>query len=145
MQLADEVGTATSVFTGANVNMTVSAAEQSMIMPSHAQVSKGAMLRLDDELAGLIEAADTLADQGGAHPTRPEPASPVAGELSLAQSTCADASAIYCAAAQPISVLCCAVLCCAVLCCAVLCCAVLCCAVLCCAVLCCAVLCCAVL
>ena len=39
------------------------------------------LLRLDDELAGLVEAAGIPADQGKAHPTKPEPepASPVAG------------------------------------------------------------------
>ena len=38
------------------------------------------MLHLDDELAGLIEAADMPADQHGTHTTKPEPASQVAGE-----------------------------------------------------------------
>ena len=41
------------------------------------------MLHLDDELAGLIEAADTPAGQAGAHSTKPEPALSVAGEDSV--------------------------------------------------------------
>ena len=86
------------------------------------------MLHLDDELAGLVAAADLSADQHVTHSAKPEPASPVPGESSVVHSKLAAA----------LTVLCCAVLCCAVLCCAVLCCAVLCCAVLCCAVLCCA-------
>ena len=82
------------------------------------------MLRLDDELAGLIEAADIPADQAGAHSTKPDPASSVAGKCIMLLLVC--------------HVLCCAVLCCAVLCCAVLCCAVLRHAVPCCAMLFCA-------
>ena len=39
------------------------------------------MLHLDDELAGLLEAADMPAAQAGPHPTKPEPASPVPGEV----------------------------------------------------------------
>ena len=38
------------------------------------------MLRLDDELAGLMEAADTPAGQDASHPTKPEPASSLPGE-----------------------------------------------------------------
>ena len=38
------------------------------------------MLHLDDELAGLIEAADTPADKAGPHSSKPELVSPVAGE-----------------------------------------------------------------
>ena len=38
------------------------------------------LLRLDDELAGLIEAADTPADQAGTHSTKPEPIISVPGE-----------------------------------------------------------------
>ena len=52
--------------------------------PSHAEVSEGDMLRLDDELAGLIEAADMPAGQAGVHPTKPEPTSSVPGELAVA-------------------------------------------------------------
>ena len=43
--------------------------------------AKHEMLHLDDELAGLIEAADVPADPAGAHITKPEPASPVPGRL----------------------------------------------------------------
>ena len=66
------------------------------------------MLHLDDELAGLLEAADMPADQAGAHSTKPEPASPGTGECIVS------AAALSCCA-----VLCCAVLCRAVMCCAV--------------------------
>ena len=38
------------------------------------------MLRLDDELAGLVEAADMPAGQAGAHSNKPEPASFVPGK-----------------------------------------------------------------
>ena len=125
-----------------------SAAGQSrseMIMPSHAQISPGAMLRLDDEMAGLMEAADMAADQAGAHPTKPEPASPVAGEASSVHNKSAAADTphigyVLCCSTAGL-LLCCAVLCCAVLCCAVLCCAFLCCVLLCSAQLCFAVWC----
>ena len=42
------------------------------------------MLHLDDELAGLIEAADMAAAQAGAHPTKAEPVAPVPGEVHAA-------------------------------------------------------------
>ena len=123
MQLAAHVDTVLTLLTWADVNMPESAsvAEQSrseLIMSSHAQVSAGAMLRVEDELAGLIEAANTPADQAGAHTTKPEPASLVPGELSLAQSKSADASAVCRAAAQlsyRAAVLCSLLLCCAAL------------------------------
>ena len=38
------------------------------------------MLDLDDELAGLLEAADTPADQARTHITKPEPVVSVAGD-----------------------------------------------------------------
>lgn len=41
------------------------------------------MLHLDDELAGLIEAADVPAGQDRTHTTKPEPVSPVAGQLRI--------------------------------------------------------------
>lgn len=41
------------------------------------------MLHLDDELAGLVEGADMPADQARAHSSKPEPASPVPGEVSV--------------------------------------------------------------
>ena len=44
------------------------------------------MLHLDDELAGLIDAADTAAGQDGAPTTKPEPALPVPGEDSVEQN-----------------------------------------------------------
>ena len=50
------------------------------------------MLHLDDEIAGLVEAADMPAAQAGAHTTKPEPASPVAGELPGVHSSLATAN-----------------------------------------------------
>ena len=44
------------------------------------------MLCLDDELAGLVEAAEVPADQHGTHVTKREPATSVPGEGSLQQS-----------------------------------------------------------
>ena len=41
------------------------------------------MLHLDDEIAGLVEAADMPADHSGAHTMKPEPASSVAGKGSV--------------------------------------------------------------
>ena len=49
-----------------------------LALPEDAQQK---MLHLDDEIAGLIEAAEIPADQAGAHSTKPELVSPVAGEL----------------------------------------------------------------
>ena len=48
--------------------------------PAEEDLSKHDMLRLDDELAGLVEAADTSADPHGAHTTKPEPASSSSAE-----------------------------------------------------------------
>ena len=45
--------------------------------------AKHGMLHLDDEIAGLIEAADMAADQAGPHSTKPEPVSPVPGRPHL--------------------------------------------------------------
>ena len=101
------------------------------ISPLDDEPAERAMLHLDDELAGLVEAADTPADQHGTHSTKPEPAWSVRGEVSVVRSQPTNAILT-----MPCTVPCRAVLCCAVLCCAVLCCAVLCCAVLCCAVRC---------
>ena len=138
--------------------------------PAGLALSQGAehiMLHLDDELAGLIEAADVPAGQDKIHSTQPDAVSLVPGEPSgvhyksaagyfahlhsgivLRRACCVVLCCVYmlccavpCRAVLGWAGLCCAVLCCAVLCCAVLCCAVLCCAVLCCAVPCCAVLC----
>ena len=41
------------------------------------------MLHLDDELTGLLEAADMPADQNRTHITKPEAASSVPGEVSV--------------------------------------------------------------
>ena len=90
------------------------------------------MLHLDDELAGLIEAADTPADQHVAHSAKPEAASSVPGDGFMVHVNLAATLAMCCA------VLCCAALRCAALCCAVLRCAAPYRAVLCCAKLCCA-------
>ena len=54
--------------------------------PADDQPAERDMLHLDDELAGLIEAADMPADQHGAHTTKPEPTSSVPGEDSVEQS-----------------------------------------------------------
>ena len=76
-------------FLCANVLPSTSNAEQTgpaQSEPSFAQVSERDMLRLDDELAGLIEAADTPAVQDGRHSIKPEPASSVPGELAAAHT-----------------------------------------------------------
>ena len=110
------------------------------------------MLHLDDELAGLIEAADTPADQHVAHSAKPEAASSVPGDGFMVHVNLAATLAMCCAvlrcAALRYAALRCAMLRCAALRCAALRCAALCCAVLRCAapyraVLCCAKLCCA--
>ena len=49
-------------------------------------MEQNTMLCMDDELAGLIEAADAPADQHGARTTKPEPVSPVPGQLPAVQS-----------------------------------------------------------
>ena len=51
--------------------------------PADEEFGERAMLHLDDELAGLMEAADMPADQHGTHSTKPEPVSPVPGEGSV--------------------------------------------------------------
>ena len=52
------------------------------IPPSRDEPVERAMLRLDDEMAGLIEAADMPADQhAGAHSTKPEPAVSMPGKV----------------------------------------------------------------
>ena len=56
-------------------------------VPSHAQVSTGAMLRLDDELAGLIEAADMPADHDK-HTTKPGANPPVQGGVYVKLTVC---------------------------------------------------------
>ena len=64
-------------------------------MPNRAQVGERDMLRLDDELAGLIEAADMPAAQVVAHLTKREAASPVPGELALVHMMSAAAPLEY--------------------------------------------------
>ena len=59
---------------------------ESAPMAEQRNSSQNVMLHLDDELAGLVEAADMPADQDGAHSTKPEPASLVPGELPGVQS-----------------------------------------------------------
>ena len=56
------------------------------IPPSNDEPVERAMLRLDDEMAGLIEAADTPADGHAARSTRPEASSSVPGKSSLVHS-----------------------------------------------------------
>ena len=48
--------------------------------PADDEPAERDMLHLDDELAGLIAAADMPADQAGAHSTKPGAASSVPGE-----------------------------------------------------------------
>ena len=52
--------------------------------PAGAGPNERDMLHLDDELAGLVEAADMPAAQAGAHPIQREPASSVPGEVHAA-------------------------------------------------------------
>ena len=52
------------------------------------------MLHLDDELAGLLEAADMPADKGKMHTTKPQASSTVSGELLAAFSKSAAAVSI---------------------------------------------------
>ena len=49
--------------------------------PANDEPGVRVMLHVDDELAGLIEAADPPADHNGAHSTKSEPASSVPGEI----------------------------------------------------------------
>ena len=48
--------------------------------------SKHVMLRLNDEMAGLIEAADMPADTAGAHSTKSEPAALPPGKVQVCLS-----------------------------------------------------------
>ena len=61
------------------------------IPPSDVEPAERDMLHLDDELAGLVEAADTPAGQDGTHSTKPEPAVSVPGELLIVHSKSATA------------------------------------------------------
>ena len=69
------------------IAVTAHAGAEAANMAGSASVAKqrsleqNTMLCMDDELTNLIEAADMPADQAGAHPTKPEPASPLPGEL----------------------------------------------------------------
>ena len=54
--------------------------------PADDEPAERDMLHLDDELAGLVEAADTPGGQDGTHTTKPEPALPVPGEDSVEQN-----------------------------------------------------------
>lgn len=51
-----------------------------------AENAESGMLRLDDEVAGLIEAADMPADQAGANAPKPEPVPPMPGEAQFMHS-----------------------------------------------------------
>ena len=65
------------------------------------------MLRLNDEMAGLIEAADMPADQHGTHSSKPEPASSAPGESQVVHSKCcASWSALPICSKVPLSLLC---------------------------------------
>ena len=56
-------------------------AETAGLAPS--ENTEHVMLHLDDEIAGLIEAADMPVEQAGAHNTKPEPATLVPGKGSV--------------------------------------------------------------
>ena len=57
-------------------------AEMAGLAPSEdTEPSERTMLHLNDEIAGLIEAADMPADKAGAHSTKPQPASSLAGKV----------------------------------------------------------------
>lgn len=59
-------------------------AETAGLVPSEDTEPAGhVMLHLNDEIAGLIEAADIPADRAGAHSTKPEPATLVPGTPQL--------------------------------------------------------------
>ena len=76
------------------------------IPPTDDESGEHVMLQLDDELAGLLEAADTPAAQARMHPTKSEPASSVPGEDPVTQSLSAVAlSVIYCGVGGPGAVL----------------------------------------
>ena len=77
-----------SAHVNADVTLALDAG-MSSVVPS--EEAEHVMLRLDDELAGLIEAADTPADQAGAHSTKPEPLSPLPGEVLATHSMSANA------------------------------------------------------
>ena len=63
------------------------------IPPSDEDSSKRGMLRLDDELAGLTEAAEVPANQHDTHTTKPEPLLSLQGEVSVMQIKSAAAAA----------------------------------------------------
>ena len=62
--------------------------------PANDEPGERAMLHLDEELAGLIEAADPAAAQAETHSIKPGPASAVPGELALAHMMSAAAVSI---------------------------------------------------
>ena len=66
------------------------------ISPLHDNPSERAMLHLDDELAGLLEAADMPADQARTHTTKPEPAPSVPGKDATTQWKSAGALSVIC-------------------------------------------------
>ena len=60
------------------------------IPPSKDELAEHVMLHLNDELAGLVEAADTPVEQDGTHSAKPEPAVSVPGEGSIVYSSLVD-------------------------------------------------------
>ena len=68
------------------MSVLIMVAEMAGLAPSGG--AERGMLHLDDEMTGLIEAADTPAGQDGAHPTKAEPASPLPGQGRDVHSTC---------------------------------------------------------
>ena len=66
------------------------------IPPTNDASAEHDMLHLDDELAGLIEAADTPAGQAARHSMKPEAAPSMPSEASVTQSNSAGASSVIC-------------------------------------------------
>ena len=66
------------------------------IPPTNGESAERDMLHLDDEVAGLIAAADMPAGQAARHSMKPEAAPSVPGEGSVTQSNSASASSVIC-------------------------------------------------
>ena len=85
MLASADVYTALAVFTEAVAHVAEQSDSEQTVLSYAGLVApedaERAMLHLDDEIAGLLEAADMPAGQDRTHTTKPEPASPVAGQL----------------------------------------------------------------
>ena len=80
LKLIPDGNIALATFAGADEAITAGSA----LVAKQPGSEQSSMLRLDDELAGLIEAANMPADEDRAHPTKP--VSPLSGELPGVQS-----------------------------------------------------------